>query len=215
MHRHALFFALCALFYVREAQAQSDPSHGALPARVPLTGPAVSGHSDGAASGPVPGSPVSQAQLDPRLLPGYELQQIDSQLYLLRAQRPRLFWPMSMVIVGGGMAVGVGAVALLVWSTSRDRRYGWDEQGNRYEHTHVDWGSGNKEYAGASIFYGAVGLALLGGGLAMLVPRIKARREINRQARPLQQRRLELLRSLGYGVDIGRERTAIAARVAF
>lgn len=214
MHRHALLLALCALFYVREAQAQSGPPQGAPLQQAPLTGPATSGHPDGA-HGPVPASPISPPQLDPRLLPAYELQQIDSQLYLLRAQRPRLFWPMAMVVVGGGMAVGVGAVALLVWSTSRDRRYGWDEQGNRYEHTHVDWGSGNREYAGASIFYGVIGLTLLGGGLAMLVPRIKARREINRQARPLQERRWELLRSLGYGVDIGRERTAISARVAF
>lgn len=219
MRRLLVFCLLGAVLGVRSyAHAQALPPSVAGPQNAAAAPLPASSAVQPVPSAVVPPAPMTQPppyapRLDPRAAAYSELLHVDRALVQLRRERPRLFWPVALVVVGGGMAVGGSSLALLLWATAREPRYGWDNKGNRYEYTYVD--REHQSLARAPAGAAAVGLAILGGGLALLIPRIKARREHSRRVAPLHQRRLQLLQSIGYSLNIDHQRTSLSARIGF
>ena len=194
------------------------PAHAQAPQVAPVNQQAESApwptDGRGGVVAPAPTTqPPPSPPLDPQLALRYELLLVEHELDRLRAARPRLFWPISMVAVGGGMAGLSSLIALTVWGTSRSRRYGWDEQGNRYESTYVDKDAraGAREPA----IFAVIGLGLAAGGLALLIPRVRVRRQLKQQVKPLRERRQELIRSLAYSLNVSDQRPSVSASFRF
>ncbi len=152
--------------------------------------------------------------LDPRIIAAqYELTQVELEINRLRKGRPRLGWPITLVVAGSSMAALSGTVGLALWASSRDQRYRWDEGGNRHQYTESD--ESDRGDARMLAGYTAVGLVLAGGGIALLVPRAKVRRRLSAQTLPLRQRRDQLLRALRDSLYIVPGRAGASAAVQF
>lgn len=192
--------------------AQVAPPAAAADVQQPTTpAPATTAPPPGQLAPPPVAQPLPYPQqFDPRLASHYELLVLEREITRLRASRPRMFWPVALVGVGGTLAVTSGAMALAMWTSSRTRRYGWDEQGNRYEYTYTD--PALRSDLRVTVGYSVLGLALFTGGLALLIPRIRKRREIAEQARPMKQRRLELLDPARYALHVGPQSFSLSAK---
>jgi len=204
----ALYTSCAFLLSLPSTHAQTPPT--APVDQVPAPTPDVQG---GALS---PGTMMQTPApgLEPRLQDArYELVQIDLELARLRAARPRLFWPIALLGAGGATAVVSGALALLLWGDARQTRYGWDEAGNRYEYTEVD--ASARDDITPFLVAAGVGTAAAALGLALFIPRLKVRGALSRQARPLQERRSQLLTQLRYTLSVDRQHTVVAVRVNF
>jgi hypothetical protein len=151
--------------------------------------------------------------MDPRYAAHLELMQVEQNLRFIQAERPRIFWPVAMVSAGGG-ALLIGTLsAVAIWQSSRDRRYGWDEEGNRYQYTHVE--PNTRDEVIGPIVFAALGAGVLAGGLALLIPRVRVRRQLAPELRRLQQRRRELLGWARYNLSFDATRAGLSARVNF
>ena len=106
MLRLALAWMLCALL--------AGAAHAQAPAGVTAP-PQQAWPAPPAAWYGAPQGPVYVSARD------YELWQIDRELMRLREARPRMFWPVALTAVGGGMTLG-GALAMVVVSTSATLR---------------------------------------------------------------------------------------------
>ena len=192
-----LTFAICML-----CVSLTSVAHAQAPSDVPPSDPARAWPSAGLA--PAPSVTVP---------PDYELWQVEQQLARLRAARPRVFWPFVLTITGAGTAIfGTLGVAAL-GSTMRETRYRWDAQGDRHAYTYVDPEDRNDLRLFSVIM--AVGLGVTAGGLALLVPRLRARHRLALEAAPLKRKRLELLRSTRPSFGFDAHGAGAAARFVF
>jgi hypothetical protein len=142
-----------------------------------------------------------------------ELVWIDLELARLRASRPRIFWPIALLAGGAATAVFSGAIALVIWSDARHPHNGWDEAGNRYVYRDVDQAARDDMRPALTVF--GLGTAAAALGLALFIPRIKVRGKLSQQARPLRERRTQLLKELRYSLNVDRQHTGVAASVSF
>lgn len=130
----------------------------------------------------------------------YELRLVDSELARLRAERPRILWPIALVATGATITVIHGAMAIYNASTWQREGYRWDEEGNRYK---VEWRDKTQRNDARDGGIGvAIGLSIAGLGLVFLRPRVEKRRELSKQARALKERRTQLVRELSLNLSM-------------
>jgi hypothetical protein len=147
------------------------------------------------------------------LPPSYELLLIERELARLRAARPRVFWPFALTIAGVGTAAFGTLGVVVLASTWQQERYVWDAQGNRHQVTYVD--PADREAMRTVGAVAVIGFAVTALGVALLVPRLIARRGLAHEAAPLKRRRLELLGAAQPSLSFDHRGVTAAARFAF
>jgi hypothetical protein len=195
-------WTLCALLNGvarTHAQAPSDASQPAYPA---LPAPPAAWPS---------GLPPTASH--PALPPSYELLLIERELARLRAARPQVFWPFALTVAGAATAVFGTLGVVVLASTWQQERYVWDAQGNRHQVTYVEPADRDAMRTVGAVT--VIGLGVAAVGVALLVPRLNARRRLAQAAAPLKRRRLELLGTAQPSLSFDQRGATAAARFAF
>ena len=140
-----------------------------------------------------------------------ELMQTEAHLRSLHEERLGLALPIVLLAAGGGVSVLTSLGGLLWWSGNEQQRYGFRDNGDRYEYKDPKTHSAVIKISS----YAAVGGVLLISGALFLARRLRERRAIALEAAPYKRRRLELRDQLQAGLQLGAGQVVGTAKVAF